>query len=111
VVQSAQDWHGQNTADGLDRAGSRPVQRTGASNRFSSSADFIAAMAGFRFSVHGTGLQAIVRVLEAVAQNRERSSAFLAANSSDERMPFFCNSASRSIFAKRSVSWAAADKS
>ena len=35
-------------------------------------------MAGFRFSVHGTGLQAIVRVLEAVAQNRERSSAFLA---------------------------------
>ena len=64
-------------------------------------------MAGF--SVQGTGLQAIVRVLEAVAHNRERSSAFLAANSSDERMPFFCNSASSSIFAKRSVSWAAAD--
>ena len=40
------------------------------------------------------------------AHNRERSSAFLAANSSDERMPFLCNSASRSILAKRSVSWA-----
>src|SRR5258705_11967063 len=40
------------------------------------------------------------------AHNLERSSAFLAANSSDERMPFLCNSASRSILAKRSVSWA-----
>src|SRR5207245_11248525 len=45
-------------------------------------------------------------VVRAVAHNRERSSAFLAANSSDERMPLLCNSASRSIFAKRSVSWA-----
>src|ERR1700738_518584 len=44
-------------------------------------------------------------VVRAVAHNRERTSAFLAANSSDERMPFLCNSASRSIFAKRSVSW------
>ena len=30
----------------------------------------------------------------------------LAANSSDERMPFLCSSASRSILAKMSVSWA-----
>jgi hypothetical protein len=40
--------------------------------------------------------------------NRDRSSAFLAANSSDERMPFFCKSARRSILAKMSVSWAVA---
>jgi hypothetical protein len=40
--------------------------------------------------------------------NRDRSSAFLAANSSDERMPFFCKSARRSILSKMSVSWAVA---
>src|ERR1700745_2862797 len=45
-------------------------------------------------------------VVRLVAHNRERSSAFLAANSSDERMPFLCNSASRSILANRSISWA-----
>jgi hypothetical protein len=36
----------------------------------------------------------------------ERSSAFLAANSSDDRMPLLCNSASSSILVKRSASWA-----
>jgi len=35
---------------------------------------------------------------------RDRSSAFLAANSSGESMPFCCKSASRSILAKMSIS-------
>jgi hypothetical protein len=45
----------------------------------------------------------------AVFHNRDRSSAFLAANSSDERTPFFCKSARRSILAKMSVSWTVAE--
>jgi len=39
-----------------------------------------------------------------LAYKRDRSSAFLAANSSAERMPFWCKSASRSILAKISAS-------
>jgi hypothetical protein len=42
------------------------------------------------------------------AHNRDRSSAFLVANSSGDRMPFWCKSASRSILAKMSLSWAVA---
>ena len=38
------------------------------------------------------------------AHNRDRSSAFLAANSSGERMPFCCSSASRSMLTNMSIS-------
>jgi hypothetical protein len=40
------------------------------------------------------------------AHNRDRSSAFLAANSSGARMPFCCSSASRSMLANMPISWA-----
>jgi hypothetical protein len=56
--------------------------------------------------IRGETLYHVNNILGGVSFRRRTSSAFLAANSSGDTMPFCCKSASRSIFANISISWA-----
>jgi hypothetical protein len=83
-------------------SGSVPASQQGAAS--GSAVREIALAARASAPTRKTRSTPVPDIMPHLAHNRDRSSAFLAANSSGERMPFCCKSASRSILAKMSVS-------